>query len=174
VELTGLTAPVAVGDAVQLSAATPLAGNPSYAWAASGGALESSLSAAATFRCTEPGPVTLTLTATDAGCASTASTVVECAAAANDACTLLGSTCHVVDPGSGPLHECHELGHASDAAACSLASASCVEACGTALCSTLGSLCHEVDPGSGPLHECHELGHAGDAAACFERGRECF
>lgn len=174
VELTGLTAPVAVGDAVQLSAATPLAGNPSYAWAASGGALESSLSAAATFRCTEPGPVTLTLTATDAGCASTASTVVECAAGANDACTLLGSTCHVVDPGSGPLHECHELGHAGDAAACSLASASCVEACGAALCSTLGSLCHEVDPGSGPLHECHEVGHAGDASACFERGRECF
>src|SRR5690606_4768613 len=85
VELGALAAPVSVGDSVQLSAGAPLGANPSYAWAASGGALESSLSATATFTCTEPGPVTLTLTATDAGCSDTASTVVECAAADDDA-----------------------------------------------------------------------------------------
>jgi uncharacterized repeat protein (TIGR04052 family) len=174
VELAALAGPVAVGETVQLSAAAPTGSTPSFAWAASGGTLSSSLSATATFKCTEPGPVTVTLTATDQGCSDTASTVVECAAPADDACAGLGSTCHVVDPGSGPLHECHELGHGGDAQACSLRRASCVDDCGTALCTTLGSLCHPVDPGSGPLHECHELGHAGDAAACFERGRECF
>lgn len=174
VELRPLAAPVTVGATVQLSAAAASGGSPTYAWAASGGALASALAATASFKCTEPGPVTLTLTASSQGCSDTASTVVECVAPATDACAGLGSTCHVVDPGSGPLHECHELGHAGDAGACSLARASCVGACGAALCTTLGSLCHPVDPGSGVLHDCHELGHAGDAAACFERGRECF
>ncbi|HTV19246.1 MAG TPA: hypothetical protein VMG12_11260, partial [Polyangiaceae bacterium] len=174
VELGALAAPVAVGETVQLAAAAPIGGSPTYAWGASGGTLSASLTASATFKCTEPGPVTLTLTATDEGCSDTASTVVECVAAADAACAGLGSSCHVVDPGSGPLHECHELGHGGDAQACSIGRASCVDACGTALCTTLGSLCHPVDPGSGPLHECHELGHGGDAQACFERGRECF
>jgi uncharacterized repeat protein (TIGR04052 family) len=174
VELAALAAPVTVGTTVRLAAAAPSGGNPSYAWAASGGTLASSSSATATFTCTESGPVTVTLTASDSGCSDTASTVVECTAPADDACAGLGSSCHVVDPGSGPLHECHELGHGGDAQACSLGRASCVDACGEALCTTLGSFCHPVDPGSGPLHECHELGHAGDAAACFERGRECF
>jgi uncharacterized repeat protein (TIGR04052 family) len=79
-----------------------------------------------------------------------------------------------VDPGSGPLHACHELGHGGDEAACSAGRAACVDGCGAALCETLGSLCHEVDPGTGPLHDCHELGHGGDVNACFEGGRECF
>jgi uncharacterized repeat protein (TIGR04052 family) len=174
VELTPLAAPVTLGTTVQLSATAAGGGSPTYAWAASGGTLASSRAPTASFKCSEPGPVTLTLTVNSEGCSDTASTVVECVAPAADACTGLGSSCHVVDPGSGPLHECHELGHAGDAAACSLARASCVDACGAALCTSLGSLCHPVDPGSGPLHECHELGHAEDAAACFERGRECF
>lgn len=174
VELVALASPVAVGETVQLAAAAAPGASTTRVWAASGGRLSSSLSGAASFECTEPGPVTLTLTATDDGCSDTASTVVECAAAADDPCAGLGSGCHVVDPGSGPLHECHELGHGGDAPACSAGRASCVDACGAALCTTLGSLCHEVDPGSGPLHECHELGHGGDAATCFERGRECF
>ncbi len=173
VELPPLAAPVLVGDTVQL-AATASGGSPSYAWASSGGTLESSLAASARFTCTEPGPVTLTLTATDGQCSDTASAVVECAAAAPDACAGIGSSCHVVDPGSGALHACHELGHGGDQAACALGRAGCVDACGAELCATLGSLCHPVDPGTGPLHDCHELGHAGDAGLCFERGRECF
>jgi len=174
VELAPLEGPVAVGETVQLAATAPVGASPSYAWAASGGTLTTSLSAAASFKCTEPGSVTLTLTATDEECSTTASAVIECSAPADDPCAGLGSTCHVVDPGSGPLHECHELGHGGNAQACSLGRASCIDACGAALCNTLGSLCHPVDPGSGPLHECHELGHAGDVTACFERGRECF
>jgi uncharacterized repeat protein (TIGR04052 family) len=174
VTLAPLAAPVAVGESVRLQAGADAAGRAiTYAWASSGGSLEGALSAAATFTCTEPGPATLTLTATLDTCSDTASAVVECVAAAASACSDLGSTCHVVDPGSGPLHECHELGHGADEAACAAGRATCVEACGAELCSTLGSFCHVVDPGSGPLHECHELGHAGDADACFARGREC-
>lgn len=173
VELPALPTSVLVGETVQLTA-TASGGSPSYAWASSGGTLESSLSASARFTCSEPGPVTLTLTATDGACSETESTVVECTAAALDACAGLGSSCHVVDPGSGPLHACHELGHGGDQAACALGRADCVDSCGAELCATLGSLCHAVDPGTGPLHDCHELGHAGDAGLCFERGRECF
>ena len=175
VALAPLAAPVAVGESVRLQAGADAAGRAiTYAWASSGGSLDGALSPEATFTCSEPGPATLTLTATLDTCSDTASTVVECVAAAVSACSDLGSTCHVVDPGSGPLHECHELGHGGDEAACTVGRAACVEACGAELCATLGSLCHPVDPGSGPLHECHELGHAGDANACFARGRECY
>jgi hypothetical protein len=101
VGLAPLAGPVTVGETVQLSAAAP-GGNPSLAWAASGGTLSSSPSATATFKCTEPGPVTLTLTATDRGCSDTASTVVECAAPADDACAGLGASCHLVDRAAAP------------------------------------------------------------------------
>jgi uncharacterized repeat protein (TIGR04052 family) len=175
VELLPLAAPVPVGETIQLRATSALAEGVSYAWAASGGSLQDSRSAAASFSCTEPGLVTLTLTANQAGCTDVASVEVDCQPAAEGgACAGLGSNCHVVDPGSGALHACHELGHGGDEAACSAGRAACVEGCGAALCETLGSLCHEVDPGSGPLHDCHELGHAGDVNACFEGGRECF
>ena len=35
-------------------------------------------------------------------------------------CELIVAACHDVDPGSGPIHDCHELGHAETAteAAC--------------------------------------------------------
>jgi uncharacterized repeat protein (TIGR04052 family) len=176
VALAGLDSPVALGESVQLHAAAELAGDAgiNYAWASSSGALEGALASTATFTCTEAGPVTLTLTASLAGCTDTASTVVQCANAEAAVCSSLGSNCHVVDPGSGPLHDCHELGHAGDEKACSAGRAGCVESCGTELCGLLGSFCHPVDPGSGPLHDCHELGHAGDPNACFERGRECY
>jgi uncharacterized repeat protein (TIGR04052 family) len=174
VSIAASTAPVEVGTVLQLAAAPAASAGISYVWASSGGTLTNPRSAAATFQCTEAGPVTLSLTVSGEGCTDAASVEVTCQALAASACAGLGSSCHVVDPGSGPLHECHELGHGGDEAACSAGRAACVTGCGEALCQTLGSLCHPVDPGSGPLHECHELGHAGDANACFARGRECF
>ena len=47
--------------------------------------------------------------------AQLASCTASCGAAL---CTLIGHACHAVDPGSGPLHDCHELGHAGDATQC--------------------------------------------------------
>lgn len=90
------------------------------------------------------------------------------------ACDGLAGACHLVDPGDGVLHECHQLGHQGDGAACAAGRDGCIGDCGAALCAALASLCHDVDPGSGALHECHQLGHAADPAACFTRGRECF
>lgn len=93
-------------------------------------------------------------------------------------CQVVGELCHEADTGSGPGHDCHELGHEGDAAACSAGFAKCIEVCvpeagaGGAgngpdpKCAALGELCHEVDDKNGPLHDCHELGHDGDAAAC--------
>ncbi len=145
-------------------------------WSASSGSIDDPDAAEALFTCTEPGPVTLTLTSTGEGCDQSRSVEVTCVETSDtaDACEGLGSTCHPVDPGDGPLHECHEVGHSGDQAQCAEQRAECIQGCGEALCQMLGSLCHEVDPGSGPLHECHELGHAGDAQACFEGGRECY
>lgn len=149
-----------------------------FTWRASAGLIDEPEAAQALFTCTEVGGATLTLASKDPGCQQTAIVEVTCAGevlpAEGDACAGLGTTCHLVDPGTGPLHECHEVGHSGDALACEQARGACVQGCGEQLCETLGSLCHAVSSGSGPLHECHELGHAGDAVACFERGRECF
>jgi len=175
VSLAAPAGPLDVGTVIQLAAAPAAGAGLSYVWASSGGALTEPRGATARFQCTEPGPVTLSLTVNGDGCSDVASIEVTCQAPATaSACAGLGSSCHVVDPGTGPLHECHELGHGGDEAACSAGRAACVAGCGEALCQTLGSLCHPVDPGTGPLHECHELGHAGDANVCFARGRECF
>jgi uncharacterized repeat protein (TIGR04052 family) len=176
VELVAPTLQASVGASIELGASTTGSEAVSYAWSASSGTIDSPSSAQATFTCTAPGSVTLTLTATAGGCARSRDVSLTCVdgGAPVDACTDLGSSCHVVDPGSGPLHECHELGHAGDQLACAEERGACVTACGDALCQTLASLCHEVDPGSGALHECHTLGHSGDTAACFARGRGCF
>lgn len=176
VALSAPTLQARVGAPLSLSAGATGPGAPTYRWSASAGTLDTPDAAQATFTCASAGAVTVTLTATLGDCSSSSELTLTCVADAPpaDACAGLGSNCHVVDPGSGPLHECHELGHAGDLLACSAERSACVTSCGEALCQTLGSLCHEVDPGSGPLHECHELGHAADAAACFARGRECF
>ncbi len=143
-------------------------------WTASAGEL-TTRDGVTLFTCSEPGAVSIGLAVTDADCSRGDNVEVTCTAATPASpCDGLGSTCHVVDTGSGAAHECHELGHAGDQAACGEQRAACIDTCGSAICTELASLCHEVDPGSGPIHECHELGHAANAAGCFARGRECF
>jgi uncharacterized repeat protein (TIGR04052 family) len=163
-----------VGESVALTASAPAGSDATLTWSASVGEVVEESGARASYTCTTPGQVGLTLTSTIGECSDSASATITCVPAGAGECSALAQTCHVIDPGSGELHDCHELGHAGDEAACSEGAAACVQGCGAALCEALGSLCHEVDPGSGPLHECHELAHAGDAAPCFERGRECF
>jgi hypothetical protein len=85
----------------------------------------------------------------------------------------LGSGCHNVDPGSGRIHDCHEVGHSGDAAMCQANLASCTQLCGAAQCTAVVSACAGVDPGTGPLHDCRQLGLNGDATACFNGGRAC-
>jgi len=127
------------------------------------------------FSCSAPGDVEVRLSVDAGVCSASAAVVITCVEPSPaSACDGLGSNCHVVDAGSAAAHECHELGHAGDEAACAAGRAACIDTCGSALCAELSSLCHDVDPGSGPLHECHQLGHAADSAACFSRGRECF
>jgi hypothetical protein len=115
-------------------------------------------------------------------------------------CRALGSLCHAVDDGDGPLADCHDLGHAADPEACVEGFQSCIDLCleaeehgaggaggqggaghagapgpapGSPLCEFIGSYCHEVDDVDGPLHACHELGHGGDAEACAAQAESC-
>jgi uncharacterized repeat protein (TIGR04052 family) len=162
---------VGVGDAIALNASSSSAG-VSFSWSSTSGVIAAPTAASTTLTCTAVGPAEVTLTVSDGeSCSDSETFSVNCV---QNLCGDLGRNCHVVDPGSGPLNECHSLGHAGDADLCEARRDECVQACGAALCTILGSTCHNVDPGSGPLHDCHVLGHAGDAAACFARGRECF
>lgn len=94
-------------------------------------------------------------------------------------CQVLGELCHAADTGSGPISECHELGHVNDADACTAGFADCIEACvpesggEEPLCAALGELCHDVDDEDGPLSACHELGHVNDAAICAAEFDHC-
>lgn len=94
-------------------------------------------------------------------------------------CKVLGELCHAADSGTGEAHECHELGHVGDGAACAEGFSACVNTCveesdgKEPLCAALGELCHEVDDQTGPLHECHELGHVNDEAACAADFNHC-
>jgi len=99
-------------------------------------------------------------------------------------CEVIGELCHEADTGSGPGHDCHELGHEGHATACAAGFDDCIALCvhdddgaggaeaggagpaPDAHCTALGELCHPVDDASGPLHECHEVGHIGNAAKC--------
>jgi uncharacterized repeat protein (TIGR04052 family) len=172
VEIATAATSLALGASLILGTAREGEGAGSPVWSASSGELASS-DGVTRFSCTEAGAVEIVLSISGGGCDASDSVTVTCTAPATSACDGLGSTCHVVDATSAEAHECHELGHGGDEAACAEGRAACIETCGGALCSELGALCHDVDPGSGPLHECHELGHAGDATACFARGREC-
>ena len=44
-------------------------------------------------------------------------------------CAALGELCHVVDDETGPLHECHELGHVGNAAKCEAGFDECAALC---------------------------------------------
>lgn len=99
-------------------------------------------------------------------------------------CEVVGELCHEADLGSGPAHDCHELGHDGDGPACHAQFSSCIHTCvqdedgspntdQDPKCLALGELCHPVDDKNGPLHECHELGHDGEAAACAAGFEDC-
>lgn len=100
-----------------------------------------------------------------------------------DECKVMGELCHEADSGSGAAHECHEVGHEADGAACLTAFAGCINTCvpeapedlslEDARCAALGELCHVVDDKTGPLHECHELGHENDASLCAAKFANC-
>lgn len=65
-----------------------------------------------------------------------------------DACDMLGHQCHPFDTGSGPAHDCHELGHAGDLAACEAMLASCLMTCS----GDAGSA-HDEDAGAAHDHD---------------------
>lgn len=44
-------------------------------------------------------------------------------------CVQLGNICHKVDPGSGPIHECHNIGHDGVIAKCVANYARCIPLC---------------------------------------------
>jgi hypothetical protein len=44
-------------------------------------------------------------------------------------CASLGSLCHDVDPGSGPIHDCHEGGHDANPAWCAANAERCYQLC---------------------------------------------
>jgi uncharacterized repeat protein (TIGR04052 family) len=173
IEIASAPSELAVGASLVLR--SNVQGNvaASPVWTASAGELATA-GGVTRFTCTEAGTVSIGLSVSDTGCVPDGVDITCTAAPSTSACDGLGSTCHVVAESSTAAHDCHELGHAGDEAACGASRASCIDTCGTAVCAELSSLCHDVDPGSGPLHECHDLGHAADATACFARGRECF
>lgn len=104
-------------------------------------------------------------------------------------CKVIGELCHEADTGSGPGHDCHELGHVGNADACAEAFDGCITLCTgddtggggaggggsapDAYCAALGELCHAADDTDGPLHECHEVGHVGNAANCAAEFDHC-
>lgn len=44
-------------------------------------------------------------------------------------CAALGELCHAVDDSDGPLHDCHEVGHVGNAAACAAEFDACATLC---------------------------------------------
>jgi hypothetical protein len=92
-----------------------------------------------------------------------------------DPCVGLGEYCHDVDPGSGPLHDCHEGAHDSTPAWCAANAVRCRQLCTEARnpCVGLGEYCHDVDPGSGPIHDCHEGAHDSTPAWCAANAVRC-
>jgi hypothetical protein len=87
-------------------------------------------------------------------------------------CADVADACRLVDPGTGPVHDCVALEGASESV-CAARLGRCASLCGATLCVRLGSVCHEVDPGAGPIHDCHDLGHSGTDVDCFLGAVRC-
>jgi hypothetical protein len=69
------------------------------------------------------------------------------------ACTLVGSYCHAVDPGNGPIHDCHEMAHAGDAAWCSANVGQCYALCSAARAADAGSDASATDAVASDVHQ---------------------
>ncbi len=89
-------------------------------------------------------------------------------------CQEIGAVCALIDPGTGPVHDCTALGTSTDLDNCNSELDHCSTLCGNSICVRLGSICHDVDPGSGPLHDCHFGGHAMVASWCFDNALHCY
>ena len=64
-------------------------------------------------------------------------------------CADIVNACHEVDPGSGPLHDCHEIGHDGDETMCTQAVADgCVTMCEAAPPVDGGMHMHDEDGGA--------------------------
>jgi len=94
-------------------------------------------------------------------------------------CRAIGDACALIDPGTGPVHDCTVLRDSTEDE-CLAQLDQCRNLCGKSLCVRLGSLCHDVDNGPGPIEDCHLTGHAGEAgdptsiAWCFDNAVHCF
>lgn len=114
------------------------------------------------------------------------------------ACGQIVAACHDLDPGTGPISECHATGHDEVEADCEAVLTSCLAVCVASdagvptdasshdedaashhdsdaatggVCGELASLCHDAE---GTLaSECHDVGHDGDEATCVAREAEC-
>lgn len=116
---------------------------------------------------------------------------------ATGACGQIVAACHDLDPGTGPISECHATGHDEVEADCEAVLTSCLAVCvasdagvptdahahddaaahhdhdaaTSGVCSELASLCHDAE---GTLaSECHDVGHDGDEETCLAREAEC-
>jgi hypothetical protein len=71
---------VVMGKSVQLtaSATDPSGATLTYSWQSTSGVVADTHTASTTYRCTAPGPATLTITASNGLCDDTASAVVDC------------------------------------------------------------------------------------------------
>lgn len=87
-------------------------------------------------------------------------------------CAALGELCHPVDDETGPLHECHELGHENDSSKCAAQFADCSERCLAArqLLEAGGEGGAGGGSGDGHGHEHGGAGGASDATAAGTSG----
>lgn len=93
-----------------------------------------------------------------AGCVETC---VDDSAGKEPLCAALGELCHAVDDETGPLHECHELGHVNDEAVCGAEFDHCAEICLAAR--------EELEHGAGGSGAGGGHGH-GEAGAAHQEG----
>lgn len=103
-------------------------------------------------------------------------------------CEVLGTLCHAADSGTGPVSECHDVGHEGNEAACEAQFALCITTCAAdeggsggspsqvvsdPYCEAMGELCHFLNDEGTPTGECHEIGHVGNEADCIDAFAEC-